>query len=95
MNGAIIGSGIWAKKKKKIVMHNVADINWHIRKQETIDEFMEIRRNPNHLEWAYFDVSRIHFSADINEVIADSDMLILAIPSPYLKRSLNEITVDK
>ena len=94
MNVAIIGSGSWATALAKIVMHNVADINWHIRKQETIDEFMEIRRNPNHLEWAYFDVSRIHFSADINEVIADSDLLILAIPSPYLKRSLNEITVD-
>ena len=84
MNVAIIGSGSWATALAKIVMHNVADINWHIRKQETIDEFMEIRRNPNHLEWAYFDVSRIHFSADINEVIADSDLLILAIPSPYL-----------
>ena len=73
MNVAIIGSGSWATALAKIVMHNVADINWHIRKQETIDEFMEIRRNPNHLEWAYFDVARIHFSADINEVIADSD----------------------
>ena len=94
MNVAIIGSGSWATALAKIVMHNAPDINWYIRKQETIDEFIEIRRNPNHLEWAYFDVSRIHFSADINTVIEQSDILVLAVPSPYLKQSLNDITVD-
>ncbi len=94
MNVAIIGSGSWATALAKIVMHNALDINWYIRKQETIDEFIEIRRNPNHLEWAYFDVSRIHFSADINTVIEQSDILVLAVPSPYLKQSLNDIKVD-
>lgn len=94
MNIAIIGSGSWATALAKIVMHNATDINWHIRRQEVIDEFVEIRRNPNHLEWAYFDVSRIHFSADINRVIDESDLIVLAIPSPYLKQSLNDITVD-
>ena len=94
MNVAIIGSGSWATALAKIIMHNVPDINWYIRRQEVIDEFVEIRRNPNHLEWAYFDVSRIHFSADINAVIEQSDLLVLAVPSPYLKQSLNDITVD-
>ena len=94
MNIAIIGSGSWATALAKIVMHNATDINWYIRKQETIDEFIEIRRNPNHLEWAYFDVSRIHFSADINAVIEQSDLLVLSVPSPYLKQSLNDIKVD-
>ena len=94
MNVAIIGSGSWATALAKIVMHNAPDINWYIRKQETIDEFIEIRRNPNHLEWAYFDVSRIHFSADINAVIEQSDLLVLAVPSPYIKQSLNDIKVD-
>lgn len=94
MNIAIIGSGSWATALAKIVMHNAPDINWYIRKQETIDEFIEIRRNPNHLEWAYFDVSRIHFSADINAVIEQSDLLVLAVPSPYIKQSLNDIKVD-
>ena len=94
MNIAIIGSGSWATALAKIVMHNATDINWHIRRQEVIDEFVEIRRNPNHLEWAYFDVSRIHFSAHINRVIDESELIVLAVPSPYLKQSLNDITVD-
>ena len=94
MNVAIIGSGSWATALAKIVMHNVTDIYWHIRRQEVIDEFVEIRRNPNHLEWAYFDVSRIHFSTDLNTVIDQSDLIILAVPSPYIKQSLDDITVD-
>lgn len=94
MRVAILGSGSWATALAKIVMHNVPEINWYIRKQETIDEFIEIRRNPNHLEWAYFDISRIHFSADINYVVDQSDIIILAIPSPYVKQSLQDIIVD-
>ena len=94
MSVAILGSGSWATALAKIVLHNEHEINWYIRKQETIDEFKEIRRNPNHLEWAYFDISRIHFSADINTVVDQSDLIVLAIPSPYLKQTLSEITVD-
>lgn len=94
MNIAIIGSGSWATALAKIIMHNVPEINWHIRRQEVIDEFVEIRRNPNHLEWAYFDVSRIHFSSDINTIIDLSDLIILAVPSPYIKQCLQDITID-
>ena len=94
MNVAVLGSGSWATALAKIVMHNVAEINWYIRKQETIDEFREIRRNPNHLEWAYFDISRINFSADINQVLSEAELVILAVPSPYVKDVLAEITVD-
>ena len=94
MNVAVLGSGSWATALAKIVMHNVPEINWYIRKQETIDEFIEIRRNPKHLEWAYFNISRINFSTDINQIINQSDLIILAIPSPYVKDSLQDITVD-
>jgi glycerol-3-phosphate dehydrogenase (NAD(P)+) len=90
----ILGSGSWATALAKIVLTNADQINWYIRKQETIDEFIENRRNPNHLELAYFDTSKICFSDDINHVIEHSDVLILAIPSPYIKQTLDEITVD-
>ena len=94
MNVAVLGSGSWATALAKIVMHNVPEINWYIRKQETIDEFREIRRNPNHLEWAYFDISCINFSNDINQVLSEAELVILAVPSPYVKDVLAEITVD-
>lgn len=94
MKVAILGSGSWATALAKIVMHNAQEINWYIRKQETIDDFIQTRRNPNHLEWAYFDIARIHFSANINEIVDLSDFIILAIPSPYLNEIFNEINID-
>ncbi len=88
---AILGSGSWATALAKIVLTNQTEINWYIRRQEVIDEFMSTGKNPSYLGAASFDVSRIRFSSDINKVIAHSDLLILAIPSPYIKQSLNKI----
>ena len=82
---AILGSGSWATALAKIVMQNQSEINWFIRRLEMIDEFISTGKNPSYLGAAEFDVSRIHFSADINQIVAKSDVLILAIPSPYVK----------
>lgn len=94
MKVAILGSGSWATALAKIILTNVPEINWYIRRQETIDEFIENRRNPNHLEWAYFDTTKINFSTNINEIIDLSETIILAIPSPYVKSCLDEINID-
>lgn len=88
---AILGSGSWATALAKIVLQNQQTISWYIRKQEVIDEFKETGVNPSYLSTAAFDPTRINFSSDINEVIAQSDILILAIPSPYVKLSLKKI----
>ena len=79
---AILGSGSWATALAKIVMQNQSEINWFIRRQEVIDEFIAAGKNPSYLGAASFDVERIHFSSDINQTVAQSDVLILAIPSP-------------
>ena len=91
---AILGSGSWATALAKIVMQNRTEINWFIRRQEVIDEFISTGKNPSYLGAAEFDVSRIHFSSDINQTVAQSDVLILAIPSPYVKQTLMKIRRD-
>ncbi len=91
MNVAILGSGSWATALAKIALCNQESINWFIRRQEVIDEFIATGKNPTYLNNLKFDVARINFSSDINKVIAASDVLILAIPSPYIKQSLKKI----
>jgi len=88
---AILGSGSWATALAKIVMTNQQEINWYIRRQEAIDAFLETGQNPGYLSNARFDTSRIHFSTDINKIIAASDIMILAIPSPYVKQTTSKI----
>ena len=88
---AILGSGSWATALAKLALTTQGQINWYIRRPEMIDEFRAKGKNPSYLSAAKFDVSRINFSSDINEIIANSDIMILAIPSPYVKQSLNKI----
>ena len=88
---AILGSGSWATAIAKMVMQNTDSINWYMRRQEKIDEFIRIGKNPGYLSAARFDTSKIHFTADINEVVKQSDVLIVAIPSPYLKQSFGKL----
>lgn len=88
---AILGSGSWATALAKIVMTNEQEINWYIRRPETIEAFIKQGQNPGYLSNAHFDTSRIHFSSDINEIVSASDTMILAIPSPYVKQTTNKI----
>lgn len=88
---AILGAGSWATALAKIVLHNQHEINWFVRRQEMIDEFISTGKNPMYLSAATFDVSRIHFSSDINKTVSQSDVIILAIPSPYIKQTLSKI----
>ena len=88
---AIVGGGSWATALAKIVLTNVDEINWFIRRPEVIEEFKRTGKNPTYLNSATFDITRIHFTDDINVVVRDSDILVLAIPSPYLEPTLKKI----
>ena len=88
---AILGGGSWATALAKIVLCNVEHINWYMRKQEQIDGFIATGKNPDYLRAVRFDVSRIKFTNDINDVVAESDILILAVPSPFLKAHLKKL----
>ena len=37
---------------------------------------------------------RIHFNSDINKIAEMSDILIFAVPSPFLKQHLSKLKVD-
>lgn len=88
---AILGSGSWATALAKIVLSNISEINWYMRKQTQIDDFVATGKNPDYLSTVKFDVNRIHFTSDINEVVANSDVLIFSVPSPFVKMHLKKL----
>ena len=88
---AVMGGGSWATAIAKIVLANGGEINWYMRKQEQIDSFKRLRHNPSYLTNVVFDVDKIAFSSKINAVVADSDTLIFATPSPFLKQHLKKL----
>ncbi len=88
---AIMGGGSWATALAKIALSNVKYINWYMRRQEQIDEFIRLGKNPSYLTGVKFDTDRINFSSDINKIVKQSDILIFATPSPFLKQHLKKL----
>ena len=91
---AIFGGGSWATAIAKIFLEKEPEINWYMRRDDRIADFIELGHNPAYLTDVAFDVSRIHFSSDINHTVEISDILVLAIPSPYLKQHLQKLTAS-
>lgn len=86
-----MGGGSWATAIAKILLDSVEHISWYMRRPESIEEFKRLGHNPSYLTSVHFDMSRITFSADINEVVRTCDTLIFVTPSPYLKNHLRKL----
>ena len=90
---AIMGGGSWATAIAKMVLGQAESINWYMRRDDRIEEFKRLGHNPAYLTSVRFDLNRITFSSDINQVVKDSDTLIFVTPSPYLKSHLKKLKV--
>lgn len=86
-----MGGGSWATALAKIVLSNNEQLNWYMRRPDRIEEFRSTGHNPAYLSAVHFDTSHINFFSDINEAIHESDVLILAVPSPFLKEHLRKV----
>jgi len=85
---AVLGGGSWATALAKLLLNNLPHINWYIRSEETIDYLRKHGHNPNYITDIQFDTQKISFYSSISDAIEQSDILIFAIPAPFLKESL-------
>ncbi len=90
----IIGSGSWATAIAKIVTDNGNQITWWVRQEANIDYFVKRKHNRHYLRNAYFDVQQIVFSTDIKWVVAQSDILIIAVPSIHIESTLASLDAE-
>jgi len=87
----IIGSGSWATAIAKIITDNGHAITWWVRQQSNIDYFAKRHHNPHYLRNTYFNVSTIHFTASIQTLVDQSDIIIIAVPSIHIIAALEDI----
>ena len=91
MRLGILGSGSWATALAKILCEQNEKLNWYLRNENTIVHLREKGSNPSYLQSVTFDTGQLKLSSSIREVVNESDLLILAIPSPFLHQSLLEV----
>ena len=90
----IVGSGSWATAIAKILTEECSAINWFVRKQSTIQAFKRLGHNPRYLTSAEFDLDRILFMSDLDMLIENSDVIIFAVPSAYIRNVIESSTVS-
>ena len=91
MQFGIIGSGSWATALAKLLTDNGNNINWWIRNNDTIKTIETRRHNPHYLHSAFFNVNQLTLSSNIAEVVANSDVLVIATPSAYAESALQQL----
>ena len=91
---AVIGGGSWATALAKIILSTQDQINWYMRRPDRIEDFIRLKHNPAYLSSVTFDMDRIRFFSSLNEVVNESDTLIFATPSPFLKQHLDTLSVS-
>ena len=84
----ILGSGSWATALVKILSENTLNLNWFVRNPESVEQIKSVGRNPKYLSYVDLNLNKLKISSDINKVIYDSEIVIIAIPSPFIESSL-------
>ncbi len=90
----IFGGGTWATALAKIMLNHEKHINWYMRRPEQIEDFKKTGHNPSYLSNVEFNLDRITFYSDITQAVEDSDTIVLAVPSPFLKSHLEKLNTS-
>ena len=89
---AVIGHGSWATGLVKILTDNGQKTGWYVRNGEVLESLLSENRNPRYLSDVEFDPALIDPQDDINRVVSEADIVILAAPSAFLKTFLEGLT---
>ena len=90
----ILGSGSWATALAKIATENNEEINWYVRTETNLTHFQNYKNNPRYLSQVDFSGKSIRYFADLNPFIEQTEVIILATPSPYIKAEFEKITAN-
>ena len=88
---AVLGGGSWGTALIKILTENKRNIGWYIRTPVNADFIKKHSHNPNYLSASKINIKRLKISSDINQVVAEADVLILAIPSAFISGELDKL----
>lgn len=90
---AVIGYGSWATAIVKVLCENENTVYWNIRNSDIIESVTKYGYNCKYVRDAELDRSKLHVSEDINEVIEKAGIVILAMPSAFIKDFLKDMKV--
>lgn len=89
---AVIGAGSWGTALVKLLSGTQECVGWWVRRQEVIDHVNKYGSNPAYTTGASLDAAHLAMDTDIREVVRQADVLVLAVPSAFLKAALDRLS---
>ena len=90
----VVGSGSFATAIVKMLVENSEKVHWCVR-NEFVKGAIELRgHNPVYLTSVGFNKENLAITTDINELVSNCDVIVLATPSIYLSDALEKMTCD-
>lgn len=91
---AVVGSGSWATALVKLLCNNLPNVWWYVRSADTIDYIKKHKHNPRYLQAMRLYPERLTMSDDINEIVSNAEILVIATPSAFLRDVIADIKTD-
>lgn len=90
----VLGSGSWATALTKLLSYKRPEVNWFMRNPNNVEHLRKYAHNPSYLREVSFDMDVVKPSSNVEEVVAKSDVIIVAIPSAFVHATLEGLTRD-
>ena len=91
---SVIGGGSWATAIVKMLLENQKEVCWYMRNESAIEHIKTNGHNPNYLSSVEFDVDQLILTNNINEAANYGDYLIFVVPSAFLNKELDSLTIS-
>ena len=88
----VIGYGSWATALVHTLEKNKKEVWWHIRNEEILESMETEGRNAKYLSELEFNTSIIHATRSLDEVVEKCEIILVAAPSAFLKKIMEELT---
>lgn len=88
MTFGILGNGSWGTALAKILTHNKNTINWWFRSDAAVQHLLTRHQNQQYLSQVNFNTDFIRPTTSREQVIEQSDCIIVAVPSAYADAAL-------
>jgi glycerol-3-phosphate dehydrogenase (NAD(P)+) len=100
-NIAVVGAGSWGTAIVKMLSdhkrsnaNQIDSLQWWVRSDDTVKYIEKNRHNPKYISSVEIHPETITLSSNLAQVIKQADLLVLAVPSAFLKQALETITPE-
>ena len=89
----VLGGGSWATALIKILTENKRNVGWYIRSEKNKVFIEKHNHNPSYLTSTRLKTKRLKISIDINTVVEQADIIIVAIPSAFIMNEFAKLHI--